>query len=290
MKIEVGSQEWLADRRKCVTATDAAAVMGLHPTITPLMKYHQKIDGSEIPKTFAMQRGIDLEPQARVAFEIMTGHFVIADYRKHPVFDWMAASYDGINEQGVIVEIKCPIGADHDLALFGQVPQKYIPQLQHQMFVAEVGQCFYFSYNPEVSREAALIKVDADPKFQQRMLQAEADFYKCLQSRTPPEPSERDCLLREDTSWLFKEELLCGLMLQRLRLEDQVEEIEEMEKALKAEMILMADGHMTRGYRLKFNPVKYKGAIDYGKIPELSGVDMEQYRKPETIRWRVDAI
>src|ERR1700687_3718915 len=116
MKIEIGSQEWLDDRRQCVTATDAASVMGLHPKVTRLMKYYEKINGTQIHKTPAMQRGLDLEPEARIAFEQMTGHFVYADYRKHSNIPWMAASFDGINDQGVVLEIKCPMGEDHFVA------------------------------------------------------------------------------------------------------------------------------------------------------------------------------
>lgn len=283
MKIEVGSQEWLEARRKCVTATDAAIVMLLSPWKTPMQLYNSKINGTETVKSPAMQRGIDLEPFARVAFENMTGHLVYPEFRKHRAIEWMAASFDGINDDGVIVEIKCPMGKDHDLALCGQIPEKYMPQLQHQMYVAEVGQCYYFSYNPDASCQEAIIRVAADRDFQQRMLKAEQEFAYCLQHKCAPEATERDVVQKEDRSWLMKEEELFEVIMKR-------KELKEKEEALRKEMIGMCEGRPAQGYRLKFNPIPTKGHVDYSRIGVLKEIDLDWYRNPPTTKWRVDPV
>ena len=283
MKIEIGSQEWLQFRRNLITATDAAIILGLSPWKTPLQLYSDKINGTETPKNAAMQRGIDLEPEARKAFEELTGYFVNPEFRIHPVFSWMAASFDGINDEGVVVEIKCPGEKDHKLALLGEVPAKYMPQLQHQMFVAGVEECFYFSYYPASRESAVIVKVDADIEFQSTMIEAEKEFWDRLQSRTPPEPTESDVQVREDRAWLMAEEEL-------FRLNVLIDELEEKREEKRKSMIEMCDGRITKGYRLKLTPVPTRGAIDYSQIEAIRGIDLEPYRKPTTIRWRVDLI
>lgn len=283
MKIEVGSKEWLEARRNLITATDSSIIMGLSPWKSPMQLYNDKINGTETPQNEAMRRGLTLEPEGRAAFESLTGHFVYPEFRVHPELPWMAASFDGINDSGVVLEIKCPGQADHDLALLGQIPEKYKAQLQHQMCVAQVSSAFYFSYRPGTCRDTALIRVTRDLDFIRDMLNAEKEFWDRLQSKTPPEPTERDVQFREDRAWLMAEEEL-------FRLTVMIDELEEKKEEKRKSMIEMCGGRMTKGYRLKLSPIPTKGAIDYQQIPELNGLDLEAYRKPTTIRWRVDTL
>jgi len=283
MKLEIGSQEWLDARRNLITATDAGIILGLSPWKTSLQLYSDKINGTVTEQNDAMRRGLELEPEARVAFEQMTGHFVRPEFRIHPVFEWMAASFDGINDEGVVVEIKAPGEKDHHLALLGEVPAKYVAQLQHQMFVANVDECFYLSYRPGTARDCALIKVLADKEFQANMIEKEKAFWDSLQARIPPEPIGKDIQVREDRAWLMKEEEL-------FRLNVMMDEFEEKREEIRKSMIEMCDGRITQGYRLKFTPVIRKGNIDYSKIEALKDLDLEVYRKPGTSSWRVDTV
>jgi len=230
-----------------------------------------------------MQRGLELEPEARKAFEAMTGEFVNPEFRLHPDIKWMGASFDGINESGVICEIKCPGKDDHVCAVAGKVPEKYMPQLQHQMYVAQVGQAYYFSYRPGDLEPCAIIHVSADREFQKKMIAAEKEFWDMVQSKTPPEPTDRDIQVREDRAWLMMEEELLGTIR-------QIEELEARKEGLRATMIEMCEGRATKGYRLKLSPIPTKGSIDYSKIEILKEIDLEQYRKPSSIRWRVDQV
>lgn len=277
--VEIGSQEWLDMRRKYITASDAAVLMGVSPWSTPLELYHDKIAGFQKKKTAAMQRGIDLEPEARMVFEQLTGHMVRPEWRVHPDIKWMAATFDGINDDGILVEIKVPGEKDHLIALEGKIPEKYMPQLQHQMKVAGVGQCYYFSYRPENSIPWRMIRVQADREFQQRMLEAERAFYDCLVNLTPPKPLASEPVLNESRAWLMKEEELYGIIRKR-------KELEAQEEIVRKEMFAMCDGQAMRGYRLKIVPVESIGRVEYGNIPELKEVNLEAYRKPTTVQWR----
>jgi len=283
MKLEIGSQEWLDARRNLITATDAAVILGVSPWKTRLQLYYDKVNGSVTEQTAAMKRGLDLEPEARKAFENMTGEFVCPEFRIHPELKWMGASFDGINDSGVLVEIKCPGSDDHKCALDKRIPDKYVPQLQHQMYVAGIWKAYYFSYRPTDSNPCALVMTTADKKFQDKMVDDEKAFWDMVQSKTPPDAEDRDILIREDRVWLMMEEELLGLI-------HKVDALSERKEELRKKMIEMCENRPTRGYRLKFNPVMTKGSVDYSKIEALNGVDLEPFRKASMIRWRMDEL
>lgn len=182
-KIEIGSKEWIERRRNFICASDAPIILGHSPWKTPDQLMEEKLKGVFSPTNAQMQRGVDLEPEARRLFVEITGHFVLPEWRVHDSIPWMAATFDGIDDEGVIVEIKCPGKKDHECAKQGKVPEKYIAQLQHQMYVAGVGQCYYLSYKPEDVIRCHMIRVTADRDFQREMLDTENLFWQELQRK-----------------------------------------------------------------------------------------------------------
>jgi putative phage-type endonuclease len=71
--------EWLALRKKDVTASVAGALLGVHPYTTPYRMWAEKTGQlSDVETTRAMQRGTAFEP---VAIELLR--------RKHP--DWIVS-------------------------------------------------------------------------------------------------------------------------------------------------------------------------------------------------------
>ncbi len=280
MKVEIGSQEWLEMRRSFITATDAACIMGLNPYETALQRYHAKVNGTVKERNSAMQRGIDLEPEALRCFESGTGHMVRSEWRVHPDIKWMAATFDGINDEGIAVEIKCPGEKDHLISLHGNVPEHYMPQLQHQMKVAEIGQMYYFSYRPEHAIQFSLLRVTADKAFQLQMMEKEQEFYTCLVNKTPPPPSDRDVVLRENRSFLMNEEALYSIRQRRKKLDEE-------EAIIKKALIEECEGQASRGYRLKIVPVEVEGMVDYRSIPSIKEMNLDEFRKPNSIQWRV---
>jgi predicted phage-related endonuclease len=108
----------------------------------------------------------------------------------HPQFPWMRASLDGWNAaERVVLEIKCPGKVDHELALEGKVPEKYYPQLQHQIFVANAERADYYSFDGE---RGICIQVKLNGEwFKDYFLKAMA-FWEMVQTDTPPELVLRD--------------------------------------------------------------------------------------------------
>lgn len=272
-----GTPEWLAVRKTKITATDAPVIMGSSHWKTKIQLYHEKISNDVKPLYMneRMQRGVDLEPIARSLFTIQTG---IEVEPKIAIKDWAMASLDGISACGnYIVEIKCPGEKDHAIALAGKVPDHYYPQLQHQMYVCDVQMCYYFSFD---GADGVIVEVKRDDKYIAKMVEEEKKFYECLVSKTPPEPSETDYIERNDALWELHASNWKNLMQAKKQLEKEEEE-------LRRQLIFLSGESNTKGTGISLCQIQRKGNVDYSKIPELKGVNLEQYRKESINSWRI---
>ena len=99
-----------------------------------------------------MEWGTEQEPHARAAYSARTGELVEeVGFIQHPRLEHAGASPDGlVNDEG-LVEFKCPATATHlDTLLAGEVPSKYIPQMQWQMACTNRAWCDFVSYDPRL--------------------------------------------------------------------------------------------------------------------------------------------
>ena len=277
--LEQNTPEWLAFREDKIGASSAPIIMGVSPWMTPFQLYEQML-GVTPPtqENEAMRRGKALEEEARQKFIQQTGIAVKPAVAVHDKFSWLMASFDGLCEDNrVIVEIKCPGKEDHETALSGKVPEKYYPQLQHQLAVCGYEKAYYFSYN---ERSSALVTVDRNDDYIVELMKEEMAFLKCLHTFTPPKLTDRDYIIREDVAWR-------DLANELLALQKQKEVLEDREAAIKAELQVMAQGKNTKGCGIALQKIVRKGNVDYSAIPELKGVDVEKYRKAASEIWQV---
>lgn len=118
--IEQGSIEWLKLRLGKVTGTTLGELMGADnlKLVDRLIAEMISEQVKEIRISEEMQRGADMEPIARQAYEEYTGQKVEQfGFLQSDKFEWFGLSPDGlINENGKYlkgVEIKCPDTATH---------------------------------------------------------------------------------------------------------------------------------------------------------------------------------
>jgi putative phage-type endonuclease len=156
---EQRTAEWHQDRAGRLTGSVAADMLA-----SPSTQAHQGLLArlvaerlTETPELDSymnadMQRGIDLEPEARKTYEVMTGNIVEeVGFIQHDKY-LAGCSVDGLLSDGII-EIKCPRPSGH-LATkkAGAVPSKYIPQITHNLWVTGGNFCGnfcdYISYCP----------------------------------------------------------------------------------------------------------------------------------------------
>lgn len=274
--IEQGTPEWHALRKTKITATDATVIMGANHWKTRIQLYHEKLsDDAPTPPNERMQRGLDLEPIARSLFTIQTG---ISVEPAILVKDWAMASLDGMSADGMhIVEIKCPGDKDHNIALSGKVPAHYYPQLQHQMYVADLNETYYFSFD---GVDGIVVKVTRDEEYIAKMIQEERAFYEYLMNKTPPPVSENEYVERDDKEWE-------QFALRWKSVTESIKSLEKEEEELRSRLVSLSGPYNTKGAGVSLCQIQRKGNVDYTKIPELRSVDLETYRKSPITSWRV---
>ena len=103
----------------------------------------------EVKVTDAMQRGIDLESQARSLFEFITDLVVTeAPLCLHDILD-AGASPDAFIGDDALLEIKCPSAHTHvEYLRDGCLPSKYIAQVQGQLWITGKAKAHFLSYHP----------------------------------------------------------------------------------------------------------------------------------------------
>jgi putative phage-type endonuclease len=176
--ITQGSDEWLRFRRSHIGASDAVTIMGLSPWKSSLQLFEEKLFQFEQEENQYMKRGKDLEEAARESFEEKLGIQVFPMVFESLEFPWMAASMDGISmDYKIGVEIKVPGKTDQKKAREGKIPPKYIPQLQHQIFVCELQMIYYFSFDGE---EGVILEVKRDDEYIAKLIDKEKEFWHSL--------------------------------------------------------------------------------------------------------------
>lgn len=140
---EVDRAAWLKERRRGIGASEAPVVLGL--TGSRLRLYLSKLDEIEPePQTDRQRIGLKLEPVIASEYEHRTGRKIRWTQRflRHPDYDWVLATLDGITECGRVVEFKsCDVfgpegrrlGPDGDSA---SVPDKWRVQINQQLALA----------------------------------------------------------------------------------------------------------------------------------------------------------
>lgn len=273
------TEEWLEMRKTKIGASDACVIMGVSPWSTPYALWEEKV-GIKEPRSVskAMARGSALEESAREAFMGMTKIVVFDQVVFHPKYEWMMASLDGIDIEGKhIVEIKCPGDEDHDMAVNGHVPDKYYPQLQHQMEVTGLNSAYYFSYD---GKSGVIVNVNRNQNYIDKMIEKEIEFYQCMQTLEPPKLTDRDYHERSDELW--EQAAQSWLLIQKA-----LDNLKAKEEELRETLICLSGKSNTIGCGVRVSRCVKKGNIDYKNIPELQNLDTEKYRKPMTEYWRI---
>lgn len=267
-----GTQEWIDLRREKITATDASVIMQVNPWKNLHQLYEEKIYGSIRYVNSRMKRGLELEPIARELFISKTG---ISVTPKIAVKGWQMASLDGINEDhSVLVEIKCPSDAHHDIAVAGRVPDLYYPQVQHQMHVCNLKKCFYFSFD---GFDGVIVEVKKNETYVKQMIEKEWDFYQKIKNKNMPDKYQN---LDFNKDWQ-------DLSAHYIEISDKIKELQFQQEQIKRKIVFLSGEKDSIGAGICLAKFSKKGHVQYHKIPELKGVDVEKYRSSNITGWKI---
>jgi len=171
-----GSGEWHAARLGCVTASRVADVVAKTKSGYAAARQtymgqllSERLTGlpTETFQNAAMRWGVETEAAAVDAYEAATGIETRAiGFLYHPSLAYAGASPDRVIAPDGLLEVKCPTTATHiETLLKGEVPARYIIQMQWQMTCAGRDWCDFVSFDPRMPEAYALFikRVARDP-------------------------------------------------------------------------------------------------------------------------------
>lgn len=273
---------WLELRKRKIGASDAPVIMNVSPWKTPYKLWTQKVGiDTEDFVNRAMQEGLDKEQEARQEFIRQTNIKVYPKVCFHACHDWMMASLDGIDKKEKhIVEIKNAGLDDHTIAKNGKIPEKYFPQLQHQLEVTGLDMAYYFSYR---HGEGVIVEIARDAKFIAEMLAEEKKFFVCMQDFVAPKMTTKDYVSINEEEFTSAAEELKKIIQEISGLTKREEEL----KKLLTDMCESKNLNNATCNGMHISKCVRKGNIDYASIPELKKIDLEIFRKTPISYWRV---
>jgi putative phage-type endonuclease len=176
--------QWLENRLGFVTASKFSDVLAKGQGKTRrsymLKLAAERITGKPIEtyKNDAMERGIELEEQARNEYEFITGNTVeLSGFVK--IDDDTGCSPDGLVGDKGLVEIKCPLVTTHiEYVLAGKLPPTYKAQVMGQLWVTGREWCDFVSYCPDVKSDKyiMIVRVERDESYIDNLRKEVFDF------------------------------------------------------------------------------------------------------------------
>lgn len=151
--------EWYEARHTMVTASDVAQALGCAKFGNQRSFFQKKCGLPEEQGAFdatlpPLRWGVMFEPVAQALYSSLNGGCRVHEFGllRHPTLPFVGASPDGITDDGVMLEIKCPWRRK---IVDGEVPMQYYYQIQAQLDVCGLAECDYF--------ECELAEAQQDP-------------------------------------------------------------------------------------------------------------------------------
>lgn len=275
--LKQNSPEWHEFRKERIGASDIPVLMGHSPYVTPIQLYLQKKGQRSKATTWAMAQGHKHEDRmAKTLFE-RKGIATVPVVATHSRHDWLMASFDGIDiDRTVLAEFKYNSQKNHEHATTHDKPcLAHWLQMQAQMMVAEIDRSYYVSFNEKL-HDTYICEVYADVIEQKRIYREAKAFKKRLDDNKPPPSPVED---RQDETFVYLTTCYRNARLAYVA----------AEAALKTarERLLETVKNPCRGNGYEIVTTNRKGTVQCERIPQLNGVNLDQYRGPTTTQWHI---
>ena len=267
-----GSIEWKLARFDHVTASNVPCLFGLSPYKTALQYATELLSKSELDqsdgKEVLFAYGHQVEAAAREWCRAQLGHDLNPTVVVSNGVPCLMASLDGLDEEkGIVFEAKY-VGREalRDIKA-GKLKPHHEYQIQAQLLATGFSKGIYFAMDPD--GEAAVMDVAPIGEYQANIKQAVTEFWANLQDGKLPEPTDKDTLLVNDPQLSMLADL-----------DAQLGTIQTQYDLLKAEILARYENNArVQGGGVSITKAWRKGSVDYGKVPQLKGVDLERFRK-----------
>ena len=142
--IKQRTKEWFEARENRLTASDLHDAIKDSKISDMIAKKKAKItkDNINYNSIKALKWGTMFEPMASRIYSEVNGNVNIYEFGLicDSQNEHFGASPDGINELGIMIEIKCPYSRK---IVDGYIPEKYLMQIQGQLAVCNLNECDY---------------------------------------------------------------------------------------------------------------------------------------------------
>ena len=272
------NEQGLGDRKKYIGGSDIASILGISPYKTSYqlrLEKTGKVESKDISNLPHVRRGIVAEPIARDLVNKKLGREFKA-LRMVGAEPWMVANVDGIDSKGLL-EIKTMSLDKHNEVASGKIPPYYECQLEWYCAISEKESCVFASYRPE-DGTLNMMTYWTNKELQNRILQEARAFWNHIIQNEPPEVPESDHELCMESDML-------EAAVEYKRLSEELKDIETKIKNLRDILVSKEVPLLVGG--LKITPYFRKGNVDYSKIEALKNINLDAYRKPSTLNWRI---
>lgn len=288
-EIEQRSPEWFEARKNRVTGSQVGAILGLNPYKKPaevmrdmVRSYHGL--ASEFTGNVATEWGTANEQSATNQFEMFHSSVPVVEtgFHVHPEHTWLGASPDGLLGDNGLIEIKCPYGQrKNEVPTFKALAEQahYQAQVQIEMFCTGREFCEFYQWAP--SGDMLETEHASEQWIFENLPKLQAFYNSFLIERELPNATrylEAEHLEQNDQT-------ITDLVARFSSISDQVKALDIEKRDLLAEIIERCGGRQSEINGHKLTKIERKGSIDYKKVPELKGVDLEAYRKQSSEYW-----
>ncbi len=165
------SPEWFAMRGNMLTASDVASAIGSNFFKSPESLVLEKCGYKKFNGNQNTERGTRLEPLVRDMYDsTMKCKTHEIGLLVHPVHKWLGGSPDGVTEEGVLVEIKCPN------KISNKIPDYYYPQVQVLLEIMDLDVCDFIQYC-EPKNELKILRVERSREWFEKYLPVMRKFW-----------------------------------------------------------------------------------------------------------------
>jgi len=233
---------------------------------------------TEFEGNIATDWGIEHEADAAIEYENRFGEILVEkEFAVHPDYDWLGSSYDRATTDK-LVEIKCPFTKK----IPASCPEGYLVQLRIELECDqrfEVGEVFYWT--PNEAKILATVEEGLTKEELAKLLEFHKRFREIIADEKLYGPYlEEPVVEHTDQKWAdaaASYKAACDAEAAAKLVKD----------AARKNLIELADKKKSRGAGVSVTPFEKKGNVDYKKVPELKGVDLEQYRAKSTLQYRL---
>lgn len=285
--VEQRSPEWFKQRKGKITGSNIGAILGVNPYKKPadvmreMVREYHSVE-PEFSGNIATEYGTANEATAVQSLEMfhLSAPVEETGFHVHLEYEWLGASPDGLIGDDGVAEIKCPFGQrDKNPPVFKSLFDQphYFAQTQIEMACTGRTWCAFYQWSQHGDdyHEQAFSQAwfdEALPK-----LKAFYDAY-LIERKNP----ERYLKPRHEEQ---NERFIVEMVEEYKDLKQQAKTIEEQARDVLLNIIKECGERESEINGAKLSRVERKGSIDYKAVPQLEGVDLEQYRKAPSQYW-----